>query len=76
METIAVSELRANLTGVLKRIESGESVTVTARGRAIARLVPPENSRERARAALKQLRKTAIVGDVMSPLGEQWKAMT
>lgn len=74
METIAVSELRVGLMGVLRRIESGASITITSRGRAIARLVPPENPTKEARQTLKTLRKSAIVKDVISPLGEEWKA--
>ena len=75
METIPVSELRANLMRVLKRIESGTSITITARGREMARLVPPENPQAKARQSLKDLRKTAIVEDVLSPTGEEWEAM-
>jgi len=75
VETIPVSELRANLMRVLKRIESGTSITVTSRGREMARLVPPENPLEKARESLKELRKTAVVKDVLSPIGEEWEAM-
>lgn len=75
MEIIPVSELRANLMRVLKRIESGASITITSRGREMARLVPPENSMEKAREALKDLRKTATMEDVLSPTGEEWEAM-
>ncbi len=75
METIAVSELRANLMQILKRIQSGQSITITSRGQEIARLVPPENSREKARQALKKLRKTAKIGDVLSPIDADWEAM-
>lgn len=75
METIAVSELRASLMQTLQRIESGASITITSRGRAIARLVPPDNPMKEARQALKALRKTALIKDVISPLGEDWKAM-
>ena len=75
METIAVSELRTNLMCVLKQIESGTSITITARGREIARLVPPENSSDKAKKALKKLSKTAVIKDIISPIGEKWEAM-
>ena len=71
METIAVSELRANLMRVLQRVEKGGRITITARGREVACLVPPEDSMEKARKSLKELRKTALIGDVVSPLGEE-----
>ena len=75
METIAVSELRNNLMSVLKQIESGTSITITTRGREIARLVPPENSSDKAKKALKKLSKTAIIRDIISPIDEEWEAM-
>lgn len=75
METIAVSEFRANMIQILKRIQSGASITITSRGQEIARLLPPEKSMENARAALKELRKTAKIGDVLSPIDVEWKAM-
>ena len=75
MNTIAVSELRTNLMRILKDIESGASITITSRGREIARIVPPENSRDKAKQALRKLSKTAIVKDVISPIGEEWEAM-
>jgi prevent-host-death family protein len=75
MERVAVSEFRANLLVFLKRVERGEGITLTSRGREVARIIPPENKREEAKAALEELRKTAIVGDVLSPVGEDWEAM-
>lgn len=75
MEKIAVSELRNNLMRVLKLIESGASITITSRGREIARLVPPENSKDKAKQALRKLSKTAVLKDIISPIDEEWKAM-
>ena len=34
-----------------------------------------ENMMESARKALEELRKTAFVGDVLSPITEDWEAM-
>jgi prevent-host-death family protein len=59
---------------VLKKIERGAVISITSRGREIARLVPPENSMKQAREKLKALRRTAIVKDVLSPLDEDWEA--
>lgn len=75
MEKVAVSEFRANLLGFLKKVERGEAITLTSRGREVARIIPPENKRKVSREALQALRKTACVGDVVSPLEEQWEAM-
>lgn len=48
MDTIAISELRANLMSILSEIEHGSTKTITSRGRAIAKLVPPDYSQEKA----------------------------
>ncbi len=40
MATAAVSELKAKLSGYLKRVKAGEEVIITERGKAIARVVP------------------------------------
>ena len=40
MTTIPARELRNDVSGVLRRVESGQQVTVTVSGRAVARLVP------------------------------------
>ena len=42
MRAVGVRELKANLSAYLRRVEAGERVTVTDRGRAIATLVPAE----------------------------------
>lgn len=48
-----VSEARASLPELLSRVESGEEVTITRHGRAVAVLVRPDALRSRrARAAL------------------------
>jgi len=75
MERVAVSEFRANLLVFLKRVERGEGITLTSRGREVARIMPPENRMEEAKAALEELRKKAVVGDVLTPVGEEWEAM-
>lgn len=38
--TVAIRELRQNLSRYLRRVEAGESLIVTDRGRGVARLVP------------------------------------
>lgn len=75
MTTIAVSELRANLMKVLKEIKSGDSIHITSRGKVIAKLVPPEHDSEDFKKRLKKLRKTAVLGDLLSPVDEEWEAI-
>ncbi|MBM4351894.1 MAG: type II toxin-antitoxin system prevent-host-death family antitoxin [Deltaproteobacteria bacterium] len=75
METVCVSKLRENLVSFLKQVEQGEDIIITSRGRRVARLAPLGNKMKKAREALQQLRKNAVVGDVISPVGEKWEGM-
>lgn len=45
MATIPLRELRNNASGVLRRVEAGERLTVTVAGRPVADLVPHEQRR-------------------------------
>jgi prevent-host-death family protein len=44
MDRIGVRELRLNASRYLKRVESGETIEVTDRGRLVARIVPVTRS--------------------------------
>lgn len=72
MSSIPVSKLRANLMKVLKKIESGESIHITSRGKTVAKLVPPADTKESAEKRLAQIRESAKIYDVISPLSEHW----
>lgn len=74
MKTLSISELRANLLSAIEEIKKGKTITVTSHGRPVAQLGPVPNRREEAIARIKALRKTAIIGDVVSPTGETWEA--
>ena len=75
MRTIAVSDLRANLMKILKEVEHGFTVDITSRGRVVAKLVPPEHTRDIARNKLKELGENAVLGDIISPIDVQWEAL-
>ena len=61
MASVGVRELRQRASELLRRVEGGETIVVTDRGRPVAVLAPlPEAG------ALDRLRAT---GDVMSPSG-------
>jgi prevent-host-death family protein len=75
MESVGVSKLRENMALFLNKVQQGESIAITSRGTEIALLIPIKNKKEVSRNALKQLRKTAIVGDVVSPIEEEWKVL-
>lgn len=74
MISIGISEFRANMNLVLQRVQNGEVITLTSRGAEVARLVPPDLAQSTARKELEQLRQTAVVNDVLSPLAEPWDA--
>jgi len=40
MRTVSVAETKAHLSQVLSRVEAGEEVVITRRGRPVARLAP------------------------------------
>jgi prevent-host-death family protein len=44
---VASRELRNNMAGLLRRVQAGEQVVVTARGKPVASLVPFEPPRRR-----------------------------
>jgi prevent-host-death family protein len=48
MREIGVGELKAKLSSVLRRVEHGERIRVTRRGRAVADIVPPMPERSEA----------------------------
>lgn len=47
MSTVASRELRNDTAGVLRRVQAGEEVTITVRGRPVAQLIALEPSRRR-----------------------------
>lgn len=69
MGTITVSELRANLKKIMQRVERGETLEITSMGKVVACLVPPEDKQQEARKKLKEIAQTAVLHDVLSPLG-------
>ncbi|HIJ56378.1 MAG TPA: type II toxin-antitoxin system prevent-host-death family antitoxin [Deltaproteobacteria bacterium] len=75
METIGVSKLRENLLAYNNEAQQGEAIIITSHGNEIAMLVPVKKETEASRNALKELRKTAQVGDVVSPIEEEWEAV-
>ena len=73
MRTVAISELRNNLMSFIKKVQAGDNIIITSRGNEVAKLVPMENKEQMAKERLKELRKTAYVGDVLSPVNEDWE---
>ena len=76
MQTINISDFRANLLKQLERANSGEQLTVTSNGKLLATITPPQNKMELAKKTLKALGANAIVHDVVSPTESEWDAMS
>ena len=74
MSKVNVTELRQNLPAYLAEVQKGGEIEVTVHGRVIARIVPEQDRQAAARKFLKSLRKTAVIGDVISPSGNIWDA--
>ena len=70
MASAGVRELRQRASELLRRVERGETIEITDRGRPVALLAPlPEGSRiERLRAAGDLEPATSDLGDLPEPL--------
>ena len=75
MEKVGISTLRENLSIFLKKVQKGQVITITSRGHEMARLVPAEDKREKSREILRELGKNAFIGDILSPINEEWEVM-
>jgi prevent-host-death family protein len=64
MKRVGVRELRQNASAVLRRVEAGEVVEVTDRGRAVARIVPMHEA-SRLEQLLAEGRASSATGDVL-----------
>ena len=75
MIQVAISRLRQHLPDFLSQVANGEDVQITRFGRIVARIVPFEDQRARARARLAELRRKARVDDVETPVQVPWEAL-
>lgn len=74
MQAVSISEFRNHLPEYLNRIEAGEAIWITRRGRVVARVDPVTDPRTEAKRRLAALRNVARVGDVVAPLDVAWEA--
>jgi prevent-host-death family protein len=75
MSEIGVFEAKNKLSALLDRVEKGEEIVITRKGKAVARLVPAAktNRREQARETMRKLRALAE-GMNLGPYDwEEWK---
>lgn len=74
MREVNVTELRNNLPKYLSSVENGKEILVTSHGRVIARILPPSDTKRDALVQLKVLRKHCKIGDIISPIDEDWES--
>ena len=74
MHLVNVTDLRQHLPEYLKQVQQGEEIVITLHGKSIARIVPnfSDNKREQALKRLDTLRGKMILGDILSPLDDEW----
>lgn len=60
MSEVASRELRNDTAGVLRRVQTGEEVTVTVNGKPVAQLVPLQQTRRRWLARSELVRRLRV----------------
>ena len=75
MQTVNISEFRANLLKYLEVANTGESITVTSNNRLLATITPPQIQKVRAQSQLASLAANAKVDDVLTPIEDEWDAL-
>ncbi len=76
MESVNISELRANLLSYLQKANEGSEIAITSHGEILATIVPPVDRHKTARDRLNQLAKTAVLHDIVAPIDTQWDALS
>ena len=73
MDTVGAFDAKTNFSALLERVERGEHIVITRRGKPVARLMPIATARKvkvsDAMAKLRELRKGATLG------GLSWKQL-
>lgn len=74
MLEVTVTTFRKHIPDYLSKVRNGEDISLTSRGKVIARLVPPADERLSAREQLVALRGVSHVGDILTPIDAEWEA--
>jgi len=75
MQQVTVTVFRKHIPEYLSKVRQGDGLSLTSRGREVARLVPPEDTRLSAQEQLQALRVHCRVDDVVSPVEVEWEAV-
>lgn len=71
---VQVSEFRRQLAYWLRLAEAGEAISIRSGTRVVARIGPALDERQSAEARLQQARRRARIGDILSPIEQEWDA--
>jgi prevent-host-death family protein len=72
-ETIAAGEFKAKCLGLLDEVQrQRKEITITKRGKPVAKLVPVNNRQPSFIGSMKGTME--IVGDIISPIDVKWEA--
>jgi len=74
MIEVTVTSFRKHIPDYLGKVRKGEDISLTSRGKVVARIMPPADERLIAKEQLTALRTLCHVGDVVTPLDEKWEA--
>ena len=74
MEAINISELRQNLQHFVTRARAGERIGGKVHGKVVAELTRARDAQDETSRKLAELRKTAVIGDVITPIEYDWDA--
>ena len=75
MKSVGVSIFREHLMTYLKQVQNGTTLILTSHGKQIAVLSPPDTVRKQSLVQLNALGKTAEIGDIISPVLEDWETV-
>lgn len=67
MGATGIRELKDNLSRYIRRVEAGERITVTAHGRVVAELVPPDPTRQPRRSRWDELIASGTLRPPLEP---------
>lgn len=73
MLEVSVTVFRSHIPDYLTKVRRGETIALTSRGKVVAHLKPPADESMQARQRLRELAATCRIGDVESPLAEEWE---
>ena len=66
-ETIEIREAKAQLSQLVRRVQRGDSVTLTHRGHPVARIVPLDETEQSREARIEALKRRGWIEDQVAP---------